>query len=44
MRVVCTIEYTDGTKIIREFDSVEEAEWFIFNEGDHVKDHEVKSK
>ena len=30
------IEYTDQTYLIKEFDTKEEAYWFVHNEGDHV--------
>lgn len=28
--------YSDDTIVIREFKNMEEAKWFIYNEGDHL--------
>lgn len=29
--------YTDGSLLEKEFNSIEEVDWFVFNEGDHLQ-------
>lgn len=37
-----TIWYSDGTKRTRTFASLEEANWFFHNEGDHAVDFKIE--
>jgi hypothetical protein len=37
-KVLYELTYSNDVKIVKEFNTVEEAQWFIHNEGDHVVD------
>lgn len=37
-----TLYYTDGSTTIKYFSSIEEATWFIHNEGDHLSGYTIE--